>query len=103
MRKQLSFKKVVESIDETHKFLLKNGFGRENTNNLLRIYIPLFLDFIFNKISNYPKDEEIILKQLRERMNLKDEECVHCGSPKKSIAGLARDMRGKIIRCPFHE
>lgn len=102
MRKQLSFKKVVEAVSEVPPFLWKNGWKREDVGNMMKVYAPLFLDFIFNKITEYPKSEEIILKELRERMGLEEEHCVHCGSPKKSIAGLARDTRGKIIRCPFH-
>ena len=102
MKKQLSFKKVVEAVGEIHPFLLKNGWHEEQVVNNLRIYAPLFLDFVFNKVTNYPKSEKVILKELRERLGLPIEKCVHCGSPKKSIAGLARDARGKIIRCPFH-
>ncbi len=102
MRKQLSFKKVVEATDEATRNLWKIGMSREEVNKMVRIYAPYYLDFIFNKITNYPKSIETIEKELRNRMGATEEQCLHCGSPKKAIAGLARDTRGKIIRCPFH-
>lgn len=103
MRKQLSFKKVVQAVSEVQPFLWKNGWKREGLGDVVRIYAPLYLDFIFNKINEYPKSEEVMLKELKERMGIPKDECVHCGSPKRSIAGLARDGRGKLMRCPFHE
>ena len=47
MRKQLSFKKVVEAVSEVPPFLWKNGWKREDVGNMMKVYAPLFLDFIF--------------------------------------------------------
>ncbi len=47
---------------------------------------------------------ENILERLFESIETQNGKiCSHCGVQKDMSAGYARDSKGKIIKCPFHE